>query len=563
MSAPPGRVVPARSLRWRVTATVVAVVAVTLLAAGLVVDLALTAALDRDQQSRLNDRAARVDSLVAQGVPADQLVGLLDGQGVRAVRVSATGAVLQGVAGPPGPPGGPPRGPGSGGPGSGGPGGGGPDDGPGRPGHGPALSVTRPLADGSVVRLSADPGEIDDVVGRLRGVMVGVGLVGLAISAVVLFSGVSAALRPLDAMTRVARAIATGDRGRRLRPTTTDTEIGRTAAAFDAMLDALDAAQQRSETSAHEAHEAAASARAAEQEARRSEATTRRFLSDAAHELRTPLAGMQTLAETLVRESDDDRETREELAIALVRETSRASSLVTDMLDLARIEGGAELDRRPVDLTALARDLLGRLRLVDPALDVSVVADGAVVVAGDEEKLRRVLVNLLDNARRHVRPGGAVRVEVAGGDPARVVVHNDGDPVAEADRERIFDRLVRLDEARARDSGGAGLGLSIARALVRAHGGTLTYRAAADGSDLVLQVPSAREPVESSDRGMTSPDQWVPDHPPGRPDPDRAGVGWTGSAPTPGTRAPTAGRGTTPCSTCSATPREESGRAGR
>ncbi len=101
------RVVPVRSLRWRVTATVVAVVAATLLVAGLVVDLALTAALDRDQQSRLNDRAARVDSLVAQGVPADQLVGLLDGQGVRAARLSASGAVLQGVAGPPTP--GPPR----------------------------------------------------------------------------------------------------------------------------------------------------------------------------------------------------------------------------------------------------------------------------------------------------------------------------------------------------------------------------------------------------------------------------------------------------------------------
>jgi signal transduction histidine kinase len=510
-----GRVVPARSLRWRVTAIVVAVVAVTLLAAGLVVDLALTAALDRDQQSRLDDRAARVDSLVAQGVPADQLVGLLDGQGVRAVRLSATGTVLQGVAGPPGPPpggpgprpprtsgsDGPPRGPGGGGQ-DGGPGDGGPDDGgPGRPGHGPALSVARPLADGTVVRLSSDPGEIDEVVGRLRGVMVGVGLVGLAISAVVLFTGVSAALRPLDAMTRVARAITTGDRGRRLHPATTDTEIGRTAAAFDEMLDALDAAQQRSEASAQEAHEAASSARAAEQEARRSEATTRRFLSDAAHELRTPLAGMQTLAETLVRDSDDDRESREELAIALVRETTRASSLVTDMLDLARIEGGAELERNPVDLTALARDQVARLRLVDPALDAAVVADGPVVVAGDEEKLRRVLVNLLDNARRHVRPGGAVRLTVSrvpriagvmadgGAERAEVVVHNDGDPVAEADRERIFDRLVRLDEARARDSGGAGLGLSIARALVRAHGGELTYRAAVDGSDLVLRVP--------------------------------------------------------------------------
>ena len=360
-----------------------------------------------------------------------------------------------------------------------------------RGGRGPAVDT--PLADGTVVRLFADPGEIDSVVRLLRGVMVGVGLVGLAVSALVLFTGVSAALRPLDAMTRVARAITTGDRGRRLRPTTTNTEIGRTAAAFDEMLDALDAAQQRSETSAREALDAAAAARAAEQEARRSETTTRRFLSDAAHELRTPLAGMQTLAETLVRDSDDDRETREELAIALVRETSRASSLVTDMLDLARIEGGEDLDRRPVDLTALAGDQVGRLRLVDPDLDVAVEASGPVVVAGDEAKLRRVLVNLLDNARRHVRPGGAVRVTVSDvSGRSRVVVHNDGATIAEADRERIFDRLVRLDEARARDSGGAGLGLAIARALVRAHGGELTYRPAADGSDFVVEVPSAR-----------------------------------------------------------------------
>jgi two-component system, OmpR family, sensor kinase len=483
------RVVPTLSLRWRVTGAVVVVVAVTLVVAGLVIDVALSAALERDQSSRLAERATRVTSLVAQGVPADQLVPLLDGQGVRAVRLSASGAVLQGVAEPPAPPPGPgaPHPPRPGTPYG---------HGPGR--QGPSRTTDVTLADGSVVRLSADPGEIDVVVARLRGVMVGVGLAGLAVSALLLFTGVSAALRPLDAMTRVARAITTGDRGRRLRPTTTSTEIGRTAAAFDEMLDALDAAQQRSDASARDALDAAAAARAAEQEARRSEATTRRFLSDAAHELRTPLAGMQTLAETLVRDSDDDRETREELAIALVRETSRASSLVTDMLDLARIEGGAELDRAPVDLTELARDQVGHLRLVDPILDVALEAPGSVVagpvvVTGDEEKLRRVLRNLLDNAARHVSSGGRVRVVVSGAEHrAQVVVHNDGEPVDEADRERIFDRLVRLDEARARDSGGAGLGLAIARALVRAHGGDLTYRAAADGSDLVVDVPEAR-----------------------------------------------------------------------
>ena len=200
----------------------------------------------------------------------------------------------------------------------------------------------------------------------------------------------------------VARVVPVRRGGRRLRPPTTTTEIGRTAAAFDEMLDALDVAQQAPAASARDALDAVAQARAAEREARRSEATARRFLSDAAHELRTPPAGMQTLAESLVRDSDDDRETREELAIALVRETSWASSLVTDMLDLARIEGGFEgggdLERRPVDLTAPAIDQVDRLRLLDPELDATVDAPGLVVVTGDEQQLRRVLVNLLDNA---------------------------------------------------------------------------------------------------------------------------------------------------------------------
>ncbi|WP_218890520.1 sensor histidine kinase [Actinomycetospora corticicola] len=466
------------------TATVVAVMVVTLLVAGIVLDLVLSAALERDQQDRLSERAARVDQLVAQQVPADELVGLLDGQGISAVRRQADGAVLEGVPTPPGPPDGGPRG---------GPGGR-PTPGPPPVRSGDSLTITRPLADGTVIVLSADPGEVDAVVYRLRGVMVGVGLVGVVGSALLLLSGVTAALRPLDAMTRVARAITTGERGRRLRPSSPDTEIGRTAAAFDEMLDALDAAQDRSD-------EAARRERGAAEEARRSEATTRRFLSDAAHELRTPLTGMQSLAETLVRDSDEDREVREELAIALVRETSRASALVTDMLDLARIEGGQELRRDDVDLVVLAREQVDHLRLVNPDLDVAVDADGPVVAAVDGDQVRRVLVNLLGNARRHVVPGGAVRVRVtASGDGARVAVHNDGAVIATEDRERVFDRLVRLDEARARDVGGAGLGLSIARALARAHGGDLVYEATPTGSDFVLTLPLATTPALVSPR---------------------------------------------------------------
>jgi two-component system, OmpR family, sensor kinase len=484
--------VPARSLRFRVTATVVAVMVVTLLVAGVVLDLVLSAALERDQSDRLTERAQRVDQLVAQQVPADEMVALLDGQGVRAVRVAAGGAVLEGVPQPPAPPDSPD--------GAAPPTPAGRPPGPPPARSGQTLSITKNLSDGTAIVLSADPGDVEAVVYRLRGVMVGVGLVGVVGSALLLFSGVTAALRPLDGMTRVARAITTGDRGRRLRPANTDTEIGRTAAAFDGMLDALDAAQDRSD-------EAARRERGAAEEARRSEATTRRFLSDAAHELRTPLAGMQTLAETLVRDSDDEREVREELAIALVRETSRAAALVTDMLDLARIEGGQELDREQIDLARLAREQVDHLRLVSPGVDVGIDGDGPVVADVDAAKMRRVLVNLLDNARRHAA-GGAVRVEVAAeheAHEARIVVHNDGEAIAEADRDRVFDRLVRLDEARARDAGGAGLGLSIARALVRAHGGDLVYRAVPGGSDFVVTLPLASRAVEPDPQDQVHP----------------------------------------------------------
>jgi signal transduction histidine kinase len=317
------------------------------------------------------------------------------------------------------------------------------------------------VPDGTRLILAADPDENDGVLRRLRAVMVVVGGGGLVLIAFALLGGVRVALRPLETMTGLARDIAAGDRGRRLHPARTDTELGATAQAFDAMLDALETAQARAETAADEA--------------RRSEATTRRFLSDAAHELRTPISGVQSLAETLVRHPDTELERRERIATTLVRETRRAGALVADMLELARIEGGMPLERRAVDLAALAAAEADRLALLAPSLTVRTTG-GPVPVDADPARVGQILANLLENARRHSPDGGTVRLEVGERDGlAQVDVVDEGPGVAPADRERIFDRLVRLDDARTRDAGGAGLGLPIARALARAHGGDLTY----------------------------------------------------------------------------------------
>jgi signal transduction histidine kinase len=272
------------------------------------------------------------------------------------------------------------------------------------------------------------------------------------------------ALAPLDAMTALARSITRGDRGRRLDPTRTDTELGRTAAAFDDMLDAL----ERSEATAVA-----------------SEARTRRFVADAAHELRTPLAGVHAVVEA-VMDSSMPAEQRERMHLLLLRETRRASRLVDDLLAMARIDAGIELHREPVDLLELAQGEIERARLLDP--DRPVTLDGArSVVDGDPARLAQVLGNLLDNARRHTPPGAPVAVHVGDG-RVRVTDHGPGVPVA--DRERIFDRLVRLDEART--DGGAGLGLAIARGIARAHGGDLRCVEPKDGegAEFELTLPA-------------------------------------------------------------------------
>jgi len=161
---------------------------------------------------------------------------------------------------------------------------------------------------------------------------------------------------------------------------------------------------------------------------------------------------------------------------------------VSDLLDLARAEGGLPLHRTDVDLAALAADEVERVRELAPELTVTLDAAPAVVAA-DAGRVSQILVNLLDNARRHTPAGGTVTVRVEPGDPCAVVVADTGPGIPDADRDRIFGRLVRLQQARDRDSGGAGLGLPLARALARAHGGELVVEPAAAGARFRLTLP--------------------------------------------------------------------------
>lgn len=460
------------------TLAVLVLVSLMLVVLGVVTDVVLQNRLDGQLRQRLTDRASVASALVGQ-IDDRDLARRLEGDGVSVVLRAASGDVyaegpLAGAAGgqsgaaategasttPPGSAGADPA------------------PAPGRAAGGPPgpkakvvqqgdrLSVVRTLVDGSTVTLLADSSDVRQTMEQVRlALVVAAGLV-LVAAALAVPPVVSRSLRPLDRITDVARSIAGGDRDQRLQPEQPNTELGRTAVAFDAMLDAVVGAESR---------------------ALESEQRLRTFLSDAAHELRTPLAGVQASAEHLLRD-DPPRDQREQAIIGLVREARRAGRLVDDMLTMARIDTGLALRRTTVDLRRLAQQVVDARSIATPDLRLTVSGEPTHVY-GDPDRLTQVLSNVVDNAVHACASNGTIDVRVwVDGSIAGVDVRDDGPGVPPDQRERIFERLVRLDAARSPHRGGVGLGLPIARGIARAHGGDLTCRAGAEGGAAVFRL---------------------------------------------------------------------------
>ncbi|WP_346134893.1 HAMP domain-containing sensor histidine kinase [Lentzea roselyniae] len=190
---------------------------------------------------------------------------------------------------------------------------------------------------------------------------------------------------------------------------------------------------------------------------------TRRFVADASHELRSPLAALR--AELEIALSHPHLADWPTVVKAALEDTERLQELTTDLLLLARLDADALDKQDTVDLTAVVRREVSRRAMV------TLEADDHVLVPGRRAQLSRLLGNLLDNAERHA--GTEVMVRLRGGSSATLEVIDDGPCIPEADRERVFDRFTRLDEARTRAAGGAGLGLAIARRIATRHHGTL------------------------------------------------------------------------------------------
>ena len=235
-------------------------------------------------------------------------------------------------------------------------------------------------------------------------------------------------------------------------------------------------------------------------DSRRLEEVRRDFVTNASHELKTPVAGMQALADSLGLAIDRDPDRARSMIVRLQIEATRLGKLVRELLDLARLEEDAASQggRQRVDLADVVRVQAERLSTLADSRGVTLhcTSDGAVPLVAQPGDIRLIAANLIENAVRYNRPGGKVDVRVrrtAG--QAILEVEDNGLGIPEADRDRVFERFYRIDKARSRAAGGTGLGLSIVRHATERHGGEVTVDSVlGEGSTfrVVLPVEGAR-----------------------------------------------------------------------
>ena len=292
-----------------------------------------------------------------------------------------------------------------------------------------------------------------------------IGAIGLvAVLGAVTTFAVGQALRPVERMRDQVEAIAStgGATGPALSVPAGRDELTRLAETMNHLLDRM----------------------------KRADASRRAFVADAGHELRSPLATIRVLLDRLAEDRPSSE--RQVVAARATAEVDRLALLVGDLLTLASADEHAMvLNRTDVDLDDVVLSETGVLRA--RGLPASVTVE-PVRVDGDEARLGRVVRNLLENAERHME--SAVRVSLTRDeDTARITVDNDGPPIAEEDRERVFGRFVRLDDSRTRGTGGTGLGLAIVSEIIGAHEGTVRATESPDGwCRFVVRIPATPEP---------------------------------------------------------------------
>jgi two-component system, OmpR family, sensor kinase len=326
------------------------------------------------------------------------------------------------------------------------------------------ITVNSTTAGGPVYRLLATPlpgrtlvvatplNSVDATLRSLRNIEIAVSVGLLAALFGLMTVLVRLGLRPLEAMTKEADAIAAGDLTRRLQPTEGEGEVARLGRALNTMLAQIETALEL---------------RA------RSEDRLRSFLADASHELRTPLTSIQGYAELLRKEVLEDRSSRDLALSRIEAEAARMGALVGDLAVLAREGEGPEPERHRVDLAAVAANAVADARTVDATRPIGLSAATDIAVSGDDARLEQLVHNLLANALAHTPAGTPVDVEVAvQGAEAVLEVADRGPGMSAEQAEHVFDRFYRGDSARL--DGGSGLGLFIVARLAHTFGGRVS-----------------------------------------------------------------------------------------
>jgi len=311
----------------------------------------------------------------------------------------------------------------------------------------------------------------------LANVNLAIFITGLVVAFIVLVFSMLLArrlTRPLESLTVAAEQMKSGNYSQRVTPPKSRDELERLTVSFNAMAGTIESDVN---------------------ELRRQEQLRRDLLANIAHDLATPLTAIQGFSEALADDVIADAGARQETAQLIGREVQRLRRLVGDIQDMTSLESGrAHLDLAPLDLHSLVDETLAVMRPECEQTGITVqneIAPTTPLVLADSDRITQVLLNLLDNARRHTPPGGKLTV---GATPAgkilTVCVSDTGTGIDPADLPHIFERFYRVDRARTTSTGGSGLGLAIVKAIITAHGGTISAESSmGQGTHIQFSLP--------------------------------------------------------------------------
>jgi signal transduction histidine kinase len=317
---------------------------------------------------------------------------------------------------------------------------------------------------GRYLEMASSLGPIDTSVGRLRLLLFVLGASGVAAAFLAAWLLAARALRPVRVLTATAREIA-NSRGfaRRVPASSQRDELGELGRTFNDMLESLEAAYRGQE----------------------------RFVADASHELRAPLTAIQANLELMEGHPNMSGTDRAVAVAEASREAVRLSRLVADLLALARADAGVAIRRQPVELDRLSLEAVQESRHLAGGRRVEVEKLAPVVVMGDEDRLKQLLLILLDNASKYTSAAGDIRLRLQqDGSRAELRIRDNGVGIPPGDLPHVFERFYRADPARTRDPGGTGLGLPIARWIVEQHGGEIRLESEPGrGTEVIVRLP--------------------------------------------------------------------------